>query len=128
MRFRRRHDVVGTVRDEPVVEGAGLGFAGNDDGIVAAFAEEALLGVESQIGLAGAGVRSMAVKARVGEDGPDIAIKRERRVGGVAGGGQTESGGEENGKFPDHGEFSIGSGDGALFRRVGSLRNVRQSV
>ena len=101
--IRRRHDVVGTVSDKAIVEGAIVGLARYHNGIVPAFAEEALLGVESQVRLTGAGIGTVAMEAGVREDGPHVAVERERSIGALEARDSDEGRREQKEKFPDHG-------------------------
>jgi len=81
MGFRRRHDLILILGEHALEEGALVGLA-LDDGrrfflaaLVGARREEARFGVEAEAGLAGAGVRSVAVEAVVGEQGSDVAVE-----------------------------------------------------
>ena len=105
--FGRRHDLILVGGEHALEEGALVGLA-LDDGrrlflalFVDAGGEETGFGVETQAGLAGAGVRAVAMEAVVRQEGADVAIELHLFVG-REGGGDEE--GQERQEGLTHGE------------------------
>ena len=98
----RWHDLVGIGGDQALPEGALAEVTGHHGrSALGGGGEETLPGVEAQAGLAGAGIRAMAVEAGVGEDGPDVVVEAYRFGG--ASGGTKEASGKERGQNPGRG-------------------------
>ena len=88
MGLRRGHDLIGIGGDEALPERA-LAEISRHHGrpALGGGGEEALLRIEPQAGLAGAGIRAVAMEAGVRQDGPDVAIEAHR-FGGASSGGE----------------------------------------
>ena len=98
----RRHHLVDIGGDQALPEGALAEVTGHDGrSALGGGGKETLPGVEAQAGLAGAGIRAMAVEAGVGEDGPDVVVEAHRFGG--ASGGTKEASGKERGQNPGRG-------------------------
>ena len=88
--LRRRHEVVGVLRDEPLDEFALRGLAGQDDGFLRP--EQTLFRVEPELRLAGLLIRAVALKAVLREDGQHLAVEIRRRLGRGRGEGRGRDG------------------------------------
>ena len=98
----RGHDLVGIGGDQTLPEGALAEVPGlHGRSALGSGGEEALLRIEPQAGLAGAGIRAVAVEAGVGQDGPDVAIEAHRFGG--ASSGVERAPGQERGQNPSRG-------------------------
>ncbi len=82
------HDATRVVMRDPCHQGASVGVAGDDHAEVT---EQAVLGVESQVGFAGGGIRAVAFVAGTREDRPDVEIEVHRRCVRLRGGGALDA-------------------------------------
>ncbi len=86
---RRRHHLVGIVREDPSHDFARVGFSGNDRHVArTGLGEDRLAQIEPQLCLPGHVVRSMALETMLAENRADVAgeIGRLRPLGGGNGG------------------------------------------
>ena len=98
----RWHDLVGIGGDQALPEGALAEVTGHHGrSALGGGGEETLPGVEAQAGLAGAGIRAVAVEARIGQDRPDVVVEAHR-LGG-SGSGVESAPGQERGQNPGRG-------------------------
>ena len=98
----RGHDLVSIGGDQALPKGALAEVTGHDSGAtLGGGGEESLLRIEAQARLAGAGIWAVAVEARIGQDGPNVAVEAHR-LGG-AGRGTEEASGKERGQNPGRG-------------------------
>ena len=107
MLLGRRHDLLFVLGNDALVERALVGLA-FDDGrrfflavLRLARGEEARFGVEAQAGLAGGGIRAVAVEAVFGDDRSDVAVELDLLFG-REGSGRKE--GQERQEGLTHGE------------------------
>ena len=90
MRLGRRHDLFRVLAEDALDELARLGVA-RLHGLDAVIDRGgAFGGVEAEVGLALLGVEAVASEAVVGEDGPDVPVEVQFRVGGREAGGDEQ--------------------------------------
>jgi hypothetical protein len=104
VRVGRRHDLVGILAED-ALPGLGVGEVAGDEGAHAAAVGGGGGGlVEAEFSLAIRGVAAVAGEAVVGEDGPDVFVKRDVFLGGRAGGRREGQEAEKPAVGGDHGD------------------------
>ena len=93
LRHRRRHLLVGIVREDSPDHFAGVGVAGHDRFLV----DGRFALIEPQLGLARGTIGPMAREAVLEQNGADVAVVLDRGVGGVSG-AQAEAGARYRGE------------------------------
>jgi hypothetical protein len=81
--IRRRHSQVGIGRSDPPPQFALLRLPGNNHRAALSLCIGCFRGIQPQIGLALAGVGTVALEAMVGQDRADVSVELDRRLGGA---------------------------------------------
>jgi hypothetical protein len=76
----RRHALFGIITQDAMNERTGLDVACNNGGNTIAFGERIVFEVESQAALALLAIRTVTLKAMVGQDRADVAVEVDQRI------------------------------------------------